>query len=199
MKDTQQCGYPPKGWKCTRGAGHKGPCAAVPDITEDQKAVLSSASGFIGAMEIARKAIKVMKDALRQGMAHSRKSMEESLPRLESELKQCRLDHQGPVHINSNVRLFDLVRFMRSELHQAELVSDEEYSWLCAESELATQPGGGSPSRARLEDYDELEAKHRDMCARLQATVQKYGLGLGGEKIDILVCDEIARLRDSKP
>lgn len=24
-----QCTMPPKGWRCTRGAGHTGPCAAV--------------------------------------------------------------------------------------------------------------------------------------------------------------------------
>jgi hypothetical protein len=26
-----ECKVPPKGWKCTRGAGHEGPCAAVPN------------------------------------------------------------------------------------------------------------------------------------------------------------------------
>lgn len=25
-----QCQVPPPGWRCTRGAGHDGPCAAVP-------------------------------------------------------------------------------------------------------------------------------------------------------------------------
>lgn len=25
------CSVPPVGWMCTRGAGHEGPCAAVPD------------------------------------------------------------------------------------------------------------------------------------------------------------------------
>jgi hypothetical protein len=25
------CTLPPPGWRCTRGAGHRGPCAAVPD------------------------------------------------------------------------------------------------------------------------------------------------------------------------
>jgi len=154
-----ECTIPPPGWKCTRSAGHEGPCAAVPDITKEQRDVLSSASGFIGAMEVSRRAIKAIKDALRGGMAHSRKHLEESLPRLEAELKRCRLDHQGTVHINSNVRMFDLVRFMRSELHQENLITDSEYSWLCAESELATQEGGGSPSRERLEDYDELQSK----------------------------------------
>lgn len=56
--------------------------------------------------------------------------------------------------INTNVRLFDLVRYMRSELHQASLITDEEYSWLCNGCEMANSPQGGSPSPRRLEDYD---------------------------------------------
>lgn len=56
-----------------------------------------------------------------------------------------------------NVRLFDLVRFMRAELHEANLITDEEYAWLCMEAPL-TQ-GVGSPSPRRLEDYDELRAQ----------------------------------------
>lgn len=56
--------------------------------------------------------------------------------------------------INTNVRLFDLVRFMRSELHAAELITDDEYSWLCHGAEMANSKAGGSPSPRRLEDYD---------------------------------------------
>lgn len=26
-----ECKAPPAGWRCKRGAGHEGPCAAVPD------------------------------------------------------------------------------------------------------------------------------------------------------------------------
>jgi hypothetical protein len=59
--------------------------------------------------------------------------------------------------INTNVRLFDLVRYMRSELHEAELITDDEYFWLCAEAPMAK--GQGSPSPRRLEDYDEIKAK----------------------------------------
>lgn len=33
--DTRECAVPPRGWRCTRGAGHDGPCAAVPDCTCD--------------------------------------------------------------------------------------------------------------------------------------------------------------------
>jgi hypothetical protein len=59
--------------------------------------------------------------------------------------------------INTHLRLFDLVRFMRAELHQADLITDEEYAWLCMEAPM--NQGAGSPSPRRLEDYDELRAK----------------------------------------
>jgi len=59
--------------------------------------------------------------------------------------------------INTNVRLFDLVRYMRSELHEAELITDAEYAWICAEAPMAK--GQGSPSPRRLEDYDEVKAR----------------------------------------
>ena len=71
-------------------------------------------------------------------------------------------------NINTSYRLFDLVRYVRSELHQAELITDEEYGWLCAESEMATSPKGGSPSRQRLEDYDELRAQLTKANARVK-------------------------------
>lgn len=128
-------------------------------IVESRREILTACSGFIGAMEVSRRAIKAIRDALSGGMAHSRKSLEESLPRLEADLKLCRLDHQGAVHINSNVRMFDLVRSARSELHEEGLITDSEYSWLCAEAELATSPECGSPSPRRLEDYDDLRTK----------------------------------------
>ena len=63
--------------------------------------------------------------------------------------------------INTNVRLFDLVRYMRSELHEADLITDQEYFWLCAEAPMAK--GQGSPSPRRLEDYDEIRAKMKRM------------------------------------
>lgn len=71
--------------------------------------------------------------------------------------------------INTSLRLFDLVRYMRSELHEAGLITDEEYSWLCHDSPMATDPKGGSPSRSRLEEYDELRAR----CAELTAALEK--------------------------
>ena len=58
--------------------------------------------------------------------------------------------------INTNVRLFDLVRYSRASLHEDELITDEEYAWLCGGAEMANSPKGGSPSPRRLEDYDEI-------------------------------------------
>ena len=63
--------------------------------------------------------------------------------------------------INTNTRLFDLVRYMRFELHEAELITDEEYAWICAEAPMAK--GQGSPSPRRLEDYDEIRAAARKL------------------------------------
>lgn len=60
-------------------------------------------------------------------------------------------------NINTNTRLFDLVRYMRSELHEAGLITDEEYAWLSGGSGMAQ--GQGSPSPRRLEDYDEVIAR----------------------------------------
>lgn len=124
---------------------------------------IMAASGYIGATEVARKAIRAMKDSLKKGIAHSRASLTESCERLEKELHECSLLHSGPVHINSNVRLFDLVRYMRKELHEAELITDEEYSWLLSVAEFASCEEGGSPSPRRLEDYDDLRKKLQEV------------------------------------
>jgi len=69
--------------------------------------------------------------------------------------------------INTNKRLFDLVRYQRSELHGEGLITDEEYFWLCAEADMAK--GGGSPSPRRLEDYDEKYSKFKDKLAAVSA------------------------------
>lgn len=145
----------------------------VEAVSQQSKDVMKACCGFIEATEVARKAVSMMESALKRGVAHARPAMEASLPILKKRLKECCIDYAGPVHINSNVRLFDLVRYMRSELHQADLINDSEYFWLCAEAELATSPEGGSPSRDRLEDYDELreqlnaQIKHSEKLAQL--------------------------------
>lgn len=59
-------------------------------------------------------------------------------------------------NINTSERLFDLVRYMRSELHEGGLITDQEYAWLCAGDPMATSPTVGSPSAQRLEEYGEM-------------------------------------------
>ncbi len=87
--------------------------------------------------------------------------------RSELESEKRRADESAKKQpINTHVRLFDLVRFMRSELHQAELITDEEYMALCA-GPMALSHRGGSPSRQRLEDYDELAVKLTTLQAKL--------------------------------
>ena len=71
--------------------------------------------------------------------------------------------------INTNRRLFDLVRVMRSELHEADLISDEEYSWLLSEAPMAKR--SGSPSPRRLEDYDDMRARMKRMESALKDIV----------------------------
>ena len=72
-----------------------------------------------------------------------------------------------------NPRLFDLVRYMRAELHEAELITLSEYVWLCDECNLNN--GGGSPSPRRLEDYDELRAKLDKYEANTETTQSANG------------------------
>lgn len=71
--------------------------------------------------------------------------------------------------INTHVRLFDLVRYLRSDFHREGLITDEEYGWLCAISPMAISPKGGSPSRQRLEDYDELAANMKSLRKAAEA------------------------------
>lgn len=81
-----------------------------------------------------------------------------TIQKLERELNEAR-EQIASCAINTNVRLFDLVRQMRAELHEDDLITDEEYFWLCGGCEMATSPEGGSPSPRRLEDYDVLSEK----------------------------------------
>lgn len=64
--------------------------------------------------------------------------------------------------INTNVRLFDLVRYMMAKLHEEQLITDSEYAWLCGGSDMANSPKGGSPSPRRLEDYDAMRDAIRE-------------------------------------
>lgn len=98
------------------------------------------------------------------------------------ELRQRLANLEKPA-INTNVRLFDLVRFMRAELHEAQLITDDEYTWLSADSPMASNgPGGGSPSPRRLEDYDELRQRLEAVTAKVEEQTQYTGT----------VCDKLA-------
>jgi len=81
--------------------------------------------------------------------------------------------------INTNKRLFDLVRYQRSELHGEGLITDEEYFWLCAEADMAK--GGGSPSPRRLEDYDEKYSKFKEELAAV--TVERDALKAANDAV----------------
>lgn len=70
-------------------------------------------------------------------------------------------DLQDNRHIRDGARLLDLVRFCRGELHQALLITDEEYA------ELITIDG----SPARLETYDQI----RDENTVLKAFRKEVG------------------------
>ncbi len=109
---------------------------------------------------------------------------------LRTELETMRRERDEAVAkqpINTSLRLFDLVRFMRSELLEKELIDEDEYSWLCYGSEMAIDTKkGGSPSRARLEEYDQLrtslasaerdKARLESACRRIAKDVLKVGL-----------------------
>lgn len=119
--------------------------------------LLCAACGYVEATEIARRALSLMRRSLSQGVSHSRKTLEAAIPELEKKLAECKLSNKHEfAHIATNKRQFDLVRYMRSELHEANLITDAEYFWLCADAPLATSEEGGSPSRERLEDYDAM-------------------------------------------
>jgi hypothetical protein len=97
------------------------------------------------------------------------------------------LRQQQPV--NTHVRLFDLVRYMRAELHKADLITDQEYVWLCTEAPMAK--GAGSPSPRRLEDYDVLKSELEDAKAKIKALrgaleyVQPYCTAKHGVPTDV--------------
>ena len=91
--------------------------------------------------------------------------------------------------INTNVRLFDLVRHCRASLHEEGLITDKEFVWLCAEALMATSPSGGSPSARRLEDYDQL----RERIKRLEEAGDK--LSAAFEK-EWLTDGDIEAIRD---
>jgi len=62
-----------------------------------------------------------------------------------------------------NQRLFDLVRYQRAELHEAGLISDQEYVDLVTELD-----GKMKGSIARLESYDQLQQSNTKLTERVK-------------------------------
>jgi len=82
--------------------------------------------------------------------------------------------------INTNTRLFDLVRFCRAGLHEEGLIDDKEYAWLCAEASMNKSPSGGSASARRLEDYDELKDRIKQLEQALESITKQVPAHDGG-------------------
>ncbi len=100
--------------------------------------------------------------------------------------------------INTNVRLFDLVRYCRAELHEEGLIDDKEYAWICAEASMNKSPSGGSASARRLEDYDEL----KDRIKRLEKAGDKMHDWLMSKNrigCDMEIASEWTRAKKNKP
>jgi hypothetical protein len=76
-----------------------------------------------------------------------------------------------------NDRLFDLCRYQRSELFEAELIDSEEYFFLMHDCPLAR--GSGSPSPRRLENYDSIRenlktvTEQRDRLAEALSLIER--------------------------
>lgn len=120
--------------------------------------LVAAFGAFICSGEVLRKLQEAVKDALTKGLSHNRKKLEAALEESIKQAKEIEVPNDLPLHINTSERLFDLVRFLRQDLHEAELISDEEYFWLCS-GPMATSHSGGSPSRGRLESYDDMRER----------------------------------------
>lgn len=56
--------------------------------------------------------------------------------------------------------------------------------------------GMADPSK-EIEELKECRTRYIEVCANLQECVQKHSIGLGGEKLDQLVCAEIEAMREA--
>jgi hypothetical protein len=58
-------------------------------------------------------------------------------------------------------------------------------------SEAVDRKWEGVTAQQILEAVQGLRREYQEVCERLQITVTKHNLGLGGERIDKLVCDQL--------
>lgn len=49
-----------------------------------------------------------------------------------------------------------------------------------------------------VEAVHRLIIEHREMCANLRECKERHGIGLGGERLDVLVIGELDRLKSQK-
>jgi len=65
---SNDCALPPAGWRCTRGAGHTGPCAAVPTASEDfDRAVDAVMERFHTPVDYAESVVRTVLEAMDRG------------------------------------------------------------------------------------------------------------------------------------
>lgn len=102
----------------------------------------------------------------------AREAAEQRISELEAEC-QNHVEHIAPLRHRAETaevrleRYHDLVRYQRSELHQADLITDDEYVELLSDSK----------SVARLHAYDDLRKSLKSAEAKL-AELQKASLAL---------------------
>jgi hypothetical protein len=92
------------------------------------------------------------------------------------------------MNITEDQRLRDLVRHQRGALHEAGLITDDEYA-LIAE--------WGSASARRLEAYDAIKRKSDQALDVLKAAYLKHHVGvddIGWEKLSDMMCNALCEI-----
>ena len=80
---------------------------------------------------------------------------------------------------------------MNSTPDQSSVLSEKQEAGPWSEMARALELPNAKTIREVIEHAKWLVASHHEMCGRLQASVQKHRLGLGGERIDVLVTEAL--------
>lgn len=132
-------------------------------------------------------------DARFQDAAMVLRQLRQEVDHQQQEIERLKADKTAPIH----QRVWDLLRQMRSELLDAELITRHEYAWLCSEAPGVS--GGGSPAPRRLETYDEIRAraeKAEQEIARLTAERDELQQAFCGvEEVHVVPGSFRARMR----